>query len=79
MRTPSENKADMGGLWCPYCEKYAARWDGHELRCAACGHIAQIDYGQVVEAYGPAKAQRMWQKRRAGRETKQMTLGLEAA
>jgi len=61
-------------LWCPYCGAYAATWDGDELRCEACGRIAQIDYPRVVEAYGPAKAKRVWEKQRAGRETAQMTL-----
>jgi glutaredoxin len=64
-------------LWCPYCQAYAATWDGNELRCGACGRIAQLDYGYVVAEYGPDKARRVWERKNAG--AKQMTLGWGAA
>lgn len=64
-------------LWCPYCQAYAAEWDGNELRCGACGRIAMLDYGYVVAEYGTDKAKQVWRQRDAG--AKQMTLGWEAA
>lgn len=64
-------------MWCPYCQAYAAEWDGNELRCGACGRIAMLDYGYVVAEYGTDKARQVWGQRDAG--PAQMTLGLEAA
>jgi len=71
---PTMRRSD---LWCPYCGVYAATWDGNELRCEACGRIAQIDYGQVVGMFGPRKAQGRWERQsRAEEEATQMTLAL---
>ena len=60
-------------LWCPYCQAYAAEWDGNELRCGACGRIAMLDYGYVVAEYGTDQAKLVWGERDA--EPAQMTLG----
>ena len=68
-------------LYCPYCHAYAGRIrDDGEFECAECGRIAQIDYGSVARDYGTEKAKRRWKRQSRERgETKQMTLGLEAA
>jgi len=65
-------------LFCPYCQAYAAEWDGNELRCGACGRIAMLDYGYVVAEYGTDKAKRVWGERRDS-EPEQMTLGWGAS
>jgi hypothetical protein len=49
-------------LWCPYCQAYAAEWDGNELRCGACGRIAMLDYDAVIAYYGTDKAKRVWRE-----------------
>lgn len=49
-------------LWCPYCGACAATYDGIDLRCEACGLIADIDYDTALDTFGTRKAKLIWRR-----------------
>lgn len=50
-----------GGEWCPYCGRYAVVLGKTELRCEACGRVAELtprEYARIKADYGPGGTHR---------------------
>ena len=56
MRPQVANKSRRRGEWCPYCHKFAVEVGATQLRCHACGRVAELtrkEYEQIRAEYGP--------------------------